>query len=56
MTNSTAVTREELELLIRKLTPVKKAGFGSLLIRVQNGAIVYVTQEIGEQVKLNIPE
>jgi len=48
------VTKEEIELLIRKLSPVKAAGYGELLIQVQAGNIVYIKQSIGEQIKMDL--
>lgn len=48
------VTRRDLELIARKLGPVKAAGWGKLEIVVQDGAIVYVLQSIGEQIKMDL--
>jgi len=45
---------DELRLIIRKLKPVKEAGYGELVIKVQDGRIVYVVQSIGEQVRIDL--
>ena len=50
----TEISKQELELIVKKIAVVKKAGYGSLLIKVQDGAIVYITQEIGEQVRMEL--
>jgi hypothetical protein len=51
-----AVTKADVELIIRKLKPVKEAGWGSITIQVQHSDIVYVDQTIGEQVKMEMKE
>ena len=38
----------------KKLVPVLEAGYGKVIIQVQAGQIVYITQEIGEQVKMDL--
>jgi len=48
------VTREDLALIVRKLEPVKRAGWGEVLIKVADGNIVFVEQTIGEQVKMEL--
>lgn len=53
MTDKT-VTREDLALIVRKLEPVKRAGWGEVLIKVADGNIVFVEQTIGEQVKMEL--
>jgi len=54
MPESKPLTLVEMELIIRKLQPVKDAGFGEVLIKIQNGSIVYITQSIGEQFKMDL--
>lgn len=44
-------SKEELELIQKKLETVKKAGFGEVIIKVADGKIVYITHTIGEKVK-----
>ena len=46
------VTQEDLELIIKRLNPVKQAGYGKVLISVKEGVIVYISQEIGEEVSM----
>jgi hypothetical protein len=48
------LTEAELKLIIKKLTPVKQAGHGEVLIQVQDGRIVYIKQTFGEQVKMEL--
>jgi len=50
------VTQDDLELIIRRLNPIKKAKYGELLIQVNGGNIVYTKQVIGEQVKMKLNE
>ena len=54
MTYDGQVTKKDLELITRKLTPVKAAGWGKLEIQVQNHEIVYTLQSIGEQIKMEL--
>jgi len=49
-----AVTKADLALITRKLEPVKRAGWGELLIQVSDGNIVYIKQSIGEQVRMEL--
>ena len=42
---------EELKKILAKLEAVKKAGHGEVLIKVADGKIVYISQNIGEQIK-----
>jgi len=48
------VTTAELKLLARKYLPVKEAGYGELIVKVQNGKIVYITVSIGEQIPMDL--
>ena len=57
MTDKTGVklvTKADLELIIKRLETVKQAGYGKVLIIVKENNIVYVSQEIGEQVKMEL--
>ena len=56
MNRNKAVTKADLELIVRKLTPIKKAGHGKLLIRVADGNIVSGEDTVGWQVKKEIKE
>lgn len=56
MTDKAGVTKEDLRLIIKKLLPVKRAGYGEVLIKVYGGDIVYINQSIGEQVKMELTD
>ena len=53
-TGANPVTREDMKLIIKKLQPIKSAGYGELLIQVKEGHIVYTKQSIGEQVRMDL--
>lgn len=48
------VTQEDLKLIIKRLSPVKLAGHGEVLIQVKDGVIVYIKQTIGEQITMKL--
>ena len=48
------VTQDDLRLIARKLNSVKYAGYGKVIIHVSDGKIVYISQEIGEQVLMKL--
>jgi len=50
------VTQDDLELIIKRLNPVKQAGYGEVFIQVKEGNIVYIKQSIGEQIKMELTE
>ena len=44
---------KEENLIREALENVKEAGFGEVIIKIQEGRIVYITRSIGEQVKMD---
>ncbi|MGD0794953.1 MAG: hypothetical protein ABR958_05100 [Dehalococcoidales bacterium] len=46
------VTEKDIRLIIKHLEPVKRAGWGEVLISVSDYAIVYLKHSEGEKVKI----
>jgi len=54
MTKEDSIRKEEMAFVVRHIESVRKAGWGVVSFKIQNGRVVYAHENIGEQLKMDI--